>query len=63
MPPGSRAFASLLGFSYLIMHAWQARTEPAKGLMKAHINAMVGVAPSTHKFTVKATGQHANQLL
>uniref|UniRef100_A0A383WHL5 Uncharacterized protein n=1 Tax=Tetradesmus obliquus TaxID=3088 RepID=A0A383WHL5_TETOB len=40
--PGANALACLMGFGYMVLHTWQARTEPATGLLGKHVEALAG---------------------
>jgi hypothetical protein len=50
--PGANALASLLGFGYMVLHTWQARTEPATGLLSRHVEAFAGTGHFKNKLVV-----------
>jgi hypothetical protein len=49
---GANALASLLGFGYMVLHTWQARSEPASGLMQRHIDAFAGTGHPRNRLTL-----------
>jgi hypothetical protein len=46
------ALASLLGFGYMVLYTWQARSEPASGLIKRHVDAFAGTGHARNRLSV-----------
>jgi hypothetical protein len=49
---GGNALACLLGIGYMVLHSWQARMEPATGLMQRHVDAFAGAGHARNVMTV-----------
>ncbi|WIA33343.1 hypothetical protein OEZ86_006480 [Tetradesmus obliquus] len=50
--PGANALACLMGFGYMVLHTWQARTEPATRLLGKHVEALAGTGHLKNRLVV-----------